>query len=103
MIIIFALKIAWKQAKYWIITNGLIRVIAGFIPLGIVIITERLIKEIVHFINSPNNDMTTVVFLLFIQLIFMIIKPASNNIFNLVNIRAEKEIDYYLENRISAR
>ncbi|PMC36384.1 ABC transporter ATP-binding protein [Bacillus sp. UMB0899] len=103
MIIFFAIKIAWKQAKYWIITTSLIRIIAGLIPLGTVIITEKLIIEIVQFINAPDKDITAVLFLLLIQLILMVGKPACNNIFNIVNLRAEKEIDYYLENKVSEK
>ncbi|MGN7942250.1 ABC transporter ATP-binding protein [Virgibacillus sp. 6R] len=103
MMISFALKIAWNQAKSWIIITSLIRLISGILPIFTVIITEKLIREIVQFINLPSKDITPILYLLLIQLLLMIIKPTCNNIFNLVNIRAEKEIDHYLENKISEK
>lgn len=90
----------FKTNKLWIFGSLFIRILNGLFPVCELWILTRLVNETASIIIDKKDNVLTLVFLLFIQLIIMISRSSCVHIMNVLDKDMELKLNLKLGNMI---
>lgn len=89
-------QMIYKINKAWVLQTILIRIINGLFPLAELWIFTVLINEASKLITGDNGSIVFLLELILLQLIIQVLKSASANYLNVIDIKMELDLDYNL-------